>query len=389
MKIRVDSKRCSQLKMKKITIVLLCFLTRFANAQEGVAYKVDSLVQNIVESNNIQGVSIGIVYDRKIIFTKGYGSLKKDSTLGGIKSTTPILSASISKTFVATAIMQLQEKGLLKITDLLIKHLPQFEMKDKNYKQITIRQLLNHTSGLIEGSNYSWDKKKNKGKDIENFVLSLKRKSLLFLPGERFSYSNTGYVILGYLIERISKEPFSEYIKTKILDKCQMNSSSFDYFNFSKDSMPIYYNEKGKINDCCIGNTSPSGNLISTSTDLSKWIINNLKIYSDTNSIGTPLLTNKSLDSLWTPTVTFDGSRTTLGLGWWQYHSEEYGTSVFHSGHYDNYSVSNLVMFPEKQFGFVILCNTESAIDIVYNELSDGITEILNINWLQQDVKMH
>ncbi|NQX97806.1 MAG: beta-lactamase family protein [Flavobacteriales bacterium] len=375
--------------MKKITIVLLCFLTRFANAQEGVAYKVDSLVQNVVESNNIQGVSIGIVYDRKIIFTKGYGSLKKDSTLGGIKSTTPILSASTSKTFVATAIMQLQEKGLLKITDLLIKHLPQFEMKDKNYKQITIRQLLNHTSGFIEGSNYSWDKKKNKGKDIENFVLSLKRKSLLFLPGERFSYSNTGYVILGYLIERISKEPFSEYIKTKILDKCQMNSSSFDYFNFSKDSMPIYYNEKGKINDCCIGNTSPSGNLISTSTDLSKWIINNLKIYSDTNSIGTPLLTNRSLDSLWTPTVTFDGSRTTLGLGWWQYHSEEYGTSVFHSGHYDNYSVSNLVMFPEKQFGFVILCNTESAIDIVYNELSDGITEILNINWLQQDVKMH
>jgi len=211
----------------------------------------------------------------------------------------------------------------------------------------------------------------------------------LFSPGERFSYSNTGYVILGYLIEQISGQPFSEYIRTEILDKCQMNRSSFDYFNFSVDSMPIYYNNKGKINDCCIGNTSPSGNLISTSTDLSKWIIHNLEIYNGSNLSEKLLLTKESLDSLWTTTVTFDKSKTTLGLGWWQYHSEFYGTSIFHSGHYDNYSVSNLVMFPEKHFGFVILCNDESAIDIVYNELSDGITEILNRNWLQQNVKMH
>lgn len=376
------------MKNRIIVLILLC-ISGFVKAQESIAYEVDSLVETIIKSNDIQGMSIGIVFDSQIVFTKGYGYLKKDSTQGEIESTTPILSASISKTFVATAILQLQEKGLLKISDSLIKHLPQFEMKDNDYRKITIRQLLNHTSGLSEGSNYSWDKKKNKGKDIEYFVFSLKNKSLLFPPGERFNYSNTGYVILGYLIEKISGLPFSEYIRIEVLDKCQMNNSSFDYFNFSRDSMPFYYNNKGKTNQCCIGNTSPSGNLISTSTDLSNWIINNLKIYTDSNSSENSLLTKKSLDSLWTPTVTFDGSKTTLGLGWWQYHSEEYGTSIFHSGHYNNYSVSNLVMFPEKQFGFVILCNAESAIDIVYNELSDGITEILNRNWVQQGVKKH
>ncbi|PHR35450.1 MAG: hypothetical protein COA38_01990 [Fluviicola sp.] len=376
--------------MKNITIVLILLcISGFVKSQESIAYEVDSLIETIIESNDIKGMSIGIVFDGQIVFTKGYGYLKKDFTQGEIGSTTPILSASISKTFVATAIMQLQEKDLLNIADPVNKHLPQFKMKDTDYSQITIRQLLNHTSGLTEGNNYTWDKKKHKGKDIENFVLSLKNKSLLFPPGERFSYSNTGYVVLGYLIEKISGQPFLEYIKTEILDKCQMNRSGFDYFDFSRDSMPIYYNNKGKINECCIGNTSPSGNLISTSTDLSNWIINNLKIYADSNPSGNSLLTKKSLDSLWTPTVTFDNSRTTLGLGWWQYHSEVYGTSIFHSGHYDNYSVSNLVIFPEKQFGFVILCNTESAIDIVYNELSDGITEILNKNWLQQSVKMH
>ena len=262
-------------------------------------------------------------------------------------------------------------------------------MKGDGYKSITIRQLLNHTSGLTEGSNYSWDKKKNKGKDIENFVLSLKRKSLLFEPGERFSYSNTGYVILGYLIEKVSGQPFSEYIKTEILDKCQMNNSSFDYFSFSRDSMPLYYNNKGKANECCIGNTSPSGNLISTCTDLSYWIIHNLKIYNGLSSSKKSLLTKESLDSLWTPTVTFDGSKTTLGLGWWQYHSDVYGTSIFHSGHYENFSVTNLVMFPEKQYGFVVLCNTESMKEVVYNELSDSITEILYHSWLQKGVMKH
>jgi len=376
------------MKNRILYLILLCVVGK-ANAQQNIEYEVDSLAQHIAKSNDIKGLSIGIVFDNQTIFSKGYGHLKKDSNRGEINSTTPMLSASISKTFVATAILQLQEKGLLNISDSIIKYLPQFKMRGDNYKVITIRQLLNHTSGLSEGSNYSWDKKKNKGKDIENFVLSLKKKSLLFTPGERFGYSNTGYVILGYLIEEITGQPFSEYIKTEILNKCQMYNSSFDFFNFSVDSMPIYYNSKGKINNCCIGNTSPSGNLISTSKDLTKWIIHNLEIYNGSNLNKKLLLSKESLDSLWTTTVTFDGSKTTLGLGWWQYHSEVYGTSIFHSGHYENYSVSNLVMFPEKDFGFVILCNDESAIDLVYNELSDGITEILNRNWLQQGVKRH
>lgn len=78
-------------------------------------------------------------------------------------------------------------------------------------------------------------------------------------------------------------------------------------------------------------------------------------------------------------TQTFEGSKTTLGLGWWQYNSERYGQSVFHSGHYTIYSVSNLVMFPERNFGFVILCNDESAKEVVYNQITDGIIEILII----------
>ena len=143
---------------------------------------------------------------------------------------------------------------------------------------------------------------------------------------------------------------------------------------------PKYYNTRGKIQECCISNTSPSGNLISTATDLSKWILINLRLHNSLTTNDSSFVTKESLTLLWTPTQTFEGSKTTLGLGWWQYDSEKYGKSVFHSGHYSNYSVSNLVIFPEQNFGFVILCNDEAAKEIVYNQVTDGITEfVLNL----------
>ena len=214
------------MKNRILYLVLLCAIGK-GNAQQNIGDEVDSLVNRIAKSNDIKGLAIGIVFDNQTVFSKGYGYLKKDSNQREIDSTTPMLSASISKTFVATAILQLQEKGLLNISDSIVKYLPQFRMRGDDYKVITIRQLLNHTSGLSEGSNYSWDKKKNKGKDIENFVLSLKKKSLLFIPGERFGYSNTGYVILGYFIAEITGQPFSEYIENEILKKWAMIPPNF------------------------------------------------------------------------------------------------------------------------------------------------------------------
>lgn len=90
------------------------------------------------------------------------------------------------------------------------------------------------------------------------------------------------------------------------------------------------------------------------------------------------LITKASQTLLWTPTQNFEGNNT-IGLGWWQYASEKYGKAVFHSGHYKNYSVSNLVIFLEQQFGFVILCNNEAAKEVVYNQLTAYLTLLLQI----------
>ena len=112
--------RTRNMKKGIIGLVVL-FLTWNADAQKGIGHKVDSVLNDIIESNDIKGLSIGVVFNNQIAFTKGYGSLKENDNQGEINPTTPMLSASISKTFVATAILQLQEKGLLNISDPIIK----------------------------------------------------------------------------------------------------------------------------------------------------------------------------------------------------------------------------------------------------------------------------
>ena len=362
--------------MKLLIVILLLLTSERLFSQDNIGYKVDSLIQVNISSHKIKGISVGVVFDNKIQFVKGYGTLN-DKTKTVISPNTPFLTASISKVFVATAIMQLKEKKLFNLNDKIAQLLPEFTMKDTNYKLITIRQLLNHTSGLPEGIPYTWDRKKNKGMDIKYFTLSLSKRKLLFKPEEKFGYSNTGYVLLGYLIEKLSNKPFSAYIQENILQPIEMTRSNFDLNYFDNSEFPTYYNIKGKEQKCCITNTSPSGNLISTAIDLSKWMLHNLAIYNKDISEDSSVISRQSQTILWTPSQTFKGSKTTLGLGWWQYHSEKYGTSVFHSGHFDNFSVSNLVMFPEQNFGFVILCNTESGLDAVYKDITAGLTKII------------
>lgn len=359
-------------------LLILSSSSNLLHSQENWNEKIDSLIEKNMLEHNIKGLSIGIVFNDKIQYAKGFGKLNEKSN-DSITAETPFLSASISKVFVATAIMQLQEQNLLNIDEKLIRYVPEFRMKDTNYKEITIKQLLNHTSGLKEGSRYTWDRKKNTGSDIKNFCHSLKNKKLLFEPGEKFSYSNTGYVVLGYIIEKLSNQSFDNYIEENILNPLGMTNSNFDINYYDESRFPYYYSAKGKVKKCCIANTSPSGNLISSSTDLSKWILFNLRLYNKSLPNDSLALSRQSQTLLWTPTQTFKGSQTTLGLGWWQYDSEEFGKSVFHAGHYENYSVSNLVIFPERNYGFVLLCNDESAKEVVYNQLSDGISHILEL----------
>ena len=114
--------------------------------------KVDSIVQGLMTQNKIVGLSLGIVKGGKIIYTQGYGTGRIGEAVM-IDSTTNFLTCSITKLFTATAIMNLVEEGKIDISKKLTDYVPDFEMKDSRYKEITIEQILTHTSGLPNISN--------------------------------------------------------------------------------------------------------------------------------------------------------------------------------------------------------------------------------------------
>lgn len=210
----------------------------------GLFEKVDSVVVNKMNQYNIPGLSIGLVRNDSIIYNKGYGvrSIKTDNL---VTENTIFHTASISKLFTAVATMKLIEQNVIKIDDKLVEILPELKYVDKRVENITIKNLLNHTSGLTDISNYHWDNNNQSDNSLKEFVLGLNLK-LDSDPSSEYQYSNLAYDILGHAIEQVSGSTFDDFLKDNILNKSGMYSSDFRYFKIH-DSLKTSPHSKGGL----------------------------------------------------------------------------------------------------------------------------------------------
>ncbi len=391
------------IKSLKLTL-LFTFVQTLAFGQNKLHQKIDSLIISKMNEYKIVGLSIGIVKDEQILYSNGYGFTDIDR-----KHHTSIQTrfniASITKLFTATAVMQLAEQGKLDINRPLIEYLPEFVLKDSRYKEITLFHLLTHSSGL------PWDSELKKTTSdslaLQELVLSLTHTKLNFKPGEKFdgtTYSNTGYDILGYLIQQTTKTPFDRYIKNNILGPLGM-----DHSTFSQRRIPIellakplkvegkgkeirrlnLYGEIKKINPVLkypgisIGKWPtqssspehyPSSYLYSSTEDLSKWVIEYLNI---SNKKGGKLLSTTTVEQMWALQKAIKGYQTSIGLGWWRFSNSANGDYVFHVGREPGYS-SVLRIYPAKNTGIIILSNAYYACELIWNELPELIMKAIN-----------
>lgn len=183
--------------------------------------------------------------------------------------------ASVSKQFTSTAIMLLAQEGKLDISDTVQRIIPEFP-----YERVTIEQLLHHTAGM---PNYMWllEHKWEKGRKAYNSdIIRLMKEnntSLYFRPGRRYEYSNTGYAVLAYIVEKVSGIPFADFVQQRIFDPLNMNNS-FVYSNASENDYPMHlqghyrrwkhYNIiKETVHDGIVGDKG----VYSTTADLYKW----------------------------------------------------------------------------------------------------------------------
>lgn len=231
--------------------------------------KVDKLFTDYYGEDVFSG-SVLIAKNNSIIFEKSYKMADYEKSIANTKETKYDI-ASLTKQITALSIMQLEEKGLIKVEDTVDKYLPCFPQGNK----ITIHHLLTHTSGLPQHPQ-EFDIRKFRPCNANNTVDKIDIK-FQATPGQQFIYSNTGYILLGYIIEKISNKPLDEYYKENIFKPLDMKNTAFKDENFYLDNLAKGHATKQKDRtdktwyDLEVGIVRGSAGLCSSVEDLYKW----------------------------------------------------------------------------------------------------------------------
>lgn len=191
------------------------------------------------------GYAVAISYKGKIIFNKAYGyaNLERKEKL------TPnhiFRIASHSKTFTATAIMQLAEKNKLKLSDDIVKYLPSLKKhKDKRFQKITIRQLLSHSAGVIrDGLDSDYWNLERSFPNKEQFIKEILEADLVIDSDKQLKYSNYGFTLLGLIIEKVSGTTYNEYVKKNIIQPLGLISTGPEYNDMIKAKLVTGYSRR-------------------------------------------------------------------------------------------------------------------------------------------------
>lgn len=238
-----------------------------------ISINIDNYLNDLSEKEKFSGAILVSIKGKKVI-SKGYGMANYELDVLNT-SKTKFRIGSVTKQFTAVAIMQLFEKGQLNLDDTLDKYIPDYPKGDK----VTIHHLLTHTSGIfnytnIEGPIENTIRKKH---SLETLINEFKYAPYDFEPGEKYSYSNSGYVLLGYIIKKVSNKSYEEYLQENVFNKLLMVDTGYDdYYKIIKNRASGYDlkgEEKRMVNCEFIDMSIPhaAGALYSTVEELYIW----------------------------------------------------------------------------------------------------------------------
>lgn len=231
----------------------------------------DQIVQSYVSSKRFMG-SVLVARGGEVLLSKGYGSANLEWNVPNSPSTRFRLG-SITKQFTAASILLLEERGKLKVEDPVKKYLPD---APDSWDKITIFHLLTHTSGIPNFTSFAeYPKLRPFPLTPEKLVAVFRDKPLDFPPGEKMQYSNSGYALLGYLIEKISGVSYEKFVQDNIFTPLKMNDSGYDSSSTVIAHRAAGYSSgpNGLVNAGFVNMTVPysAGALYSTTEDLLRW----------------------------------------------------------------------------------------------------------------------
>lgn len=319
-------------------------------SDSATARAVDAYVEQVMKKRHIPGVSIAVVKDGKTVMSKGYGLANVELEVPATRDTVYQL-ASVTKTFTATAVMLLVRDGKLALDDKIAERLPDLPSA---WNKVTVRQLLNHTSGIKSYTSVRNFEKTVRKDYTQREILDLVAKAPLeFAPGEKWNYNNTGYFLLGMLIEKSSGKPYGEFMAERIFRPLGMTRTRANDLRAVIRVRAQGYEWDGKKlrNGEYTSPTQPfaAGMLVSTVGDLAKW---------DAALANHTLLDESTLMTMWTPTRLNKGEAG-YGLGWGV--SKVAGRRlVSHGGGISGFS-TEISRFIDDKLTVIVLTNLEGG----------------------------
>jgi len=312
-----------------------------------VSGKLDSLFTRFNKRHDFHG-SVIIAKNGKVLFKNHYGFADfRQKTK--INDHSVFQLASVSKQFTATAILILFEEGKLGLDDKVIKFFPDFP-----YQEVTVRQLMNHTSGLPKYfwlAEHKWDKDHSPSNNEMMEMMSTHDVQRFFSPGANFDYSNTGYFVLASIVEKLSNRDFGDFIEDRIFKPLHMKNTYVYRYELDSikegqlDGYRIYrrrWHAKigGTVNDAIVGDK----NVYSTTEDMLKWVqgLNSGKIVS-----------KNTVAEMYSRGETKYKRKVPYGFGF-RIKENENSKVIYHNGKWNGFSTS-LMQYPKEELVVITL----------------------------------
>jgi CubicO group peptidase (beta-lactamase class C family) len=364
-------------KITFFIVLTALFCVQVAFTQNRIQ-KIDSLLTASYKSDLFNG-SVLIAEKGKVIYKKSFG-YSNESTREKLNENSIFELASISKTFTAMGIVILKEQGKLSYEDKLAKYIPELSF----YKNITIRHLLHHTSG-IDDYQYLMDSLYDKTKIVDNKIMIdffvKHQPKLLFEPNTKWEYSNTGYALLASIIEKVSGMKYGDFLDKTIFKPLKMTNTLVYTRRYAPQTVKNYaygyvYNPSMKkyVLPDSLENTKfviwldgivGDGTVNSSTIDLYKW---------DRALTEKKLISKESYDEIFQPGILADSTKTNYGFGWQINYNKTnyYGKKLFHGGGWPGYK-NMMSRYIDDDKVIIILTNhnlsfpTKKISDILYN----------------------
>jgi D-alanyl-D-alanine carboxypeptidase len=318
-------------------------------AQNALADRIDDFLTEQMKSHQIPGLAITLLQDGKIMKTAAYG-------FANLETQTPATAesvfeiGSITKQLTAAGVLLLAQEGKLSVDDKLSHYLPEIPA---TWSSITLRHLLTHTSGIKSYTGLDGFELRRHLTE-QQFIEKIGGFPLEFQPGDSWKYCNTGYNLLGFVIQHVSGQSYWDFMAQHIFMPLGMSATTNRLPSLVLPHRASGYEQTKHVlinRDADLTDVFSAGAIVSTVLDLARW---------DAALDGTNLLTASSKARMWTPTVLNSGKPTNYGFGWFIDKFDGH-PNIGHSGSTSGFSAS-IQRFPADRLAIILLTNTDEEI---------------------------